>query len=162
MPVRHFEYSQRRKKWDPPGSDIVILSKALHPYLLSCAWQWKQSYSTPPWSDTLFVYKHIKFDKRKSNPFFSAPLWPCLCLCIMYHYPSFFPSFNPSFLFPSLPSSPQSHVCAPWFIPGSFWRGVPRRTEWGAGQPRRFWWGPDSLPTNQCSSQRLLPKPHGE
>lgn len=106
----------------------------------------------------------------------SAPLWPaakekdfcssqppCDCVSVLCTVPPlyFHPSSPPS-SFTSLPSSPQSHVCAPWFIPGSFWGGVTRRTEWGAGQPRRLWWSSDSLPTNQCSSQCLLTKPHGE
>lgn len=94
--------------------------------------------------------------RKKKVSHLSAPLW--LCLNTMCCFPS---SIPPSCL-PSLPSSPQSHVCAPRFIPGSFWRGVPRRTEWGAGQPRRFRWGSDSVPTNQCSSKRLLSKPYGE
>lgn len=89
-----------------------------------------------------------RFSTRRSS---SIP--PCDCLCIICP-----PSSHPSLL----PSSPQSHVCAPRFIPGSFWRGVPRRAERGAGQSRRFRGSSDSLPPDQRSSQRLLPQPHGE
>lgn len=79
----------------------------------------------------------------------------CYCVCVLCIVPalSFFLSIPQSLLpLPSLPSSPQSHVCAPRFIPGSFWRGVPRRTEWGAGQSRRIRGRSDSLSTNQRSS----------
>lgn len=62
----------------------------------------------------------------------------------------------------SLPSSPQSHVCAPRFIPGSFWRGVARRAERRAGQPGRLRRRSDSVPANQRRGQRLLAQPHGE
>lgn len=73
----------------------------------------------------------------------------------------FRPSLPPSSL-PSLPSSPQSHVCAPRFIPGSLWRGVPCRAQRGAGQPGGFRRGSDSLPADQRGGQRLLTEPHGE
>lgn len=84
-----------------------------------------------------------------------------MCLATLLPVFSSHPSTTPS-SFPLLPSSPQSHVCAPWFIPGSFWRGVPRRTEWGAGQPRRIRRGSHAVPADQRSSQRLLSQPHGE
>lgn len=62
----------------------------------------------------------------------------------------------------SLPSSPQSHVCAPRFVPGSFWRGVTRRAERRAGQPGRLRRRSDAVPANQRRGQRLLAQPHGE
>lgn len=84
------------------------------------------------------------------------------CKCVVLDHRVSLLYSHPSFLSPSVRSSPQPPVCAPWFIPSSFWRGIPRRTERGAGESRRFRWSSDPLPANQCSSQRLLSKLYGE
>lgn len=94
-----------------------------------------------------------------------VPLSPAVTVLVCHVLSLFFFFFPPPLSSPSSPhfaSTPQPHICAPRFIPGSFWRGVPRRAQRRAGQSRRLRRGSDSLAPNQRGGQRLRPKPHGE
>lgn len=106
-----------RKQWDPPDANSLPLCSWARLVTAVCSSVASSEDHCCAWQ--LPGLKHCgcintKFDERKRFPFFSAPLWLCLCLCAMYSPLYFHPSIPPSCFLPS------PALRSPMSVPGSY------------------------------------------